>query len=669
MTQPQWQTPRAAIIWMQLSVAASLALHAGHLPAWLIAAALTVMAWQICVYRGVIAHPSTWHKVLLTSACLGGVLVTYDSLIGLEPMVAILISGFALKLLEIHRRRDALLLIYLAYFVVVVQCLFTQGITTAALMVASVCVITTALIAVYQQGERAHGWLALRKSTLMLAQAVPLMLVLFIIIPRLGPLWVVPQQASAASIGVSDSMTPGDFTDLSATPKVAFRVSFDGDMPAQASLYWRGLVLSKFDGRTWSQLGPWGYRTGNLLQWYGDRAEPWDSLAERRGQPLDYTVTLEPSNGSWLFALATPRPASPGIALTRDFRLYTRSPVVTEKQYRAQSWLDYKIEPERLPPWRRSIELRLPEGFNPKTREVAARWREETPDPEALVQRLLDYYRRDFVYTLKPPLLGKHTVDEFLWQTRRGFCEFFAGSFVFFMRAAGVPARVVVGYQGGERHPEGDYMLVHQYDAHAWAEVWLAGRGWVRVDPTAAVAPARIESSFADYFSAEEGFLDGSPLALERFRHIGWINSLRLQLDELEYAWAKWVLGYDSNQMTLLSRILGRVDPMRMGMLLLFAGSLALLPVGWMLLRSRQRPVRDDIDRCFLEFCRRMARLGLGRRIGEGPRDYAARIANQKPELAPEIWALVNLYERQRYATAGENNLALRQALRRIPRR
>ena len=212
-------------------------------------------------------------------------------------------------------------------------------------------------------------------------------------------------------------------------------------------------------------------------------------------------------------------------------------------------------------------------------------------------------------------------------------------------------------------------MLVHQYDAHAWAEVWLAGRGWVRVDPTAAVAPARIESSFADYFSAEEGFLDGSPLALERFRHIGWINSLRLQLDELEYAWAKWVLGYDSNQMTLLSRILGRVDPMRMGMLLLFAGSLALLPVGWMLLRSRQRPVRDDIDRCFLEFCRRMARLGLGRRIGEGPRDYAARIANQKPELAPEIWALVNLYERQRYATAGENNLALRQALRRIPRR
>ena len=279
---------------------------------------------------------------------------------------------------------------------------------------------------------------------------------------------------------------------------------------------------------------------------------------------------------------------------------------------------------------------------------------------------MLRYYNRDFIYTLKPPLLGKHTVDEFLWGTKRGFCELYASSFVVFMRAAGIPARIVVGYQGGERHPNEDYMLVHQYDAHAWAEVWLEHRGWVQVDPTAAVAPERIESSFADLFAEEEGFLEGSPLALERFRHISWLNKLRLRLDALDYAWGKWVLGYENVQSGLLSGLLGRVDPLRIGLFLLIAGSFAMLPVAIMLFRSREKHYRDQIDQFFLRFCLRMERAGIKRHAGEGARDFAQRVAIERPDLKDDVARLTSLFEAQRYAASTTRTKALWVALRRF---
>ena len=305
----------------------------------------------------------------------------------------------------------------------------------------------------------------------------------------------------------------------------------------------------------------------------------------------------------------------------------------------------------------------MPEGFNPKTRQIAEAWRVENPDPVALINRLLKQYNDEFVYTLKPPLLGRHTVDEFLWGTRRGFCEYFASSFVFFMRAAGIPSRVVVGYQGGERHPDGGYLMVHQYDAHAWAEVWLESRGWVRVDPTAAVAPERIEINFADFFGNNDDFLVDSFLSLDRYRHINWLNKLRLRLDALDYAWAKWVLGYENIQSALLRRILGGVDPLRIGLFLLVAGVLAMLPVLIMLFRGREKEYRDELDQLFIRFCERMERAGVKRESGEGPRDFAQRIALLRPELVDEVTSITALYEVQRYKNRAVNTRDLRLKL------
>lgn len=666
LMEPAWQTPRTGLLWMLISVALAVFLHVAHLPYWVIAAAVLAIIWQIQVYRGAWQHPGKLHKMLLVLLCLGGVLSSYGRLIGLEPMVALLVSGFMLKLLEIHRRRDALVLIYLAYFVVIIQCLFEQTIATALFVLAGLILVTAALVGVYQSAIQGRWLRPLQKSAVLVAQSLPLMLVLFLVMPRIGALWSVPRQQHSGVIGVSDSMTPGDFTDLSRTGKVAFRVEFDGDMPSQRMLYWRGLVFSKFDGRSWRQTGPWGYRDDNLLQWYGSKPEPWNQLAERRGEPLSYTVTMDSTNSPWLFALATPTPDSPGVALTRDFRLYNKLPVTAEKQYRVKTWLDYTLEADGLSSGRTNIELELPGGFNPETSRIARRWRSETPEPEALITRVLRYYNRDFIYTLKPPLLGRHTVDEFLWGTKRGFCELYASSFVVFMRAAGIPARIVVGYQGGERHPNEDYMLVHQYDAHAWAEVWLEHRGWVQVDPTAAVAPERIESSFADLFAEEEGFLEGSPLALERFRHISWLNKLRLRLDALDYAWGKWVLGYENVQSGLLSGLLGRVDPLRIGLFLLIAGSFAMLPVAIMLFRSREKHYRDQIDQFFLRFCLRMERAGIKRHAGEGARDFAQRVAIERPDLKDDVARLTSLFEAQRYAASTTRTKALWVELRRF---
>jgi protein-glutamine gamma-glutamyltransferase len=651
---------------MLVAVVVGIILHLGHLPLWVIAGAALAIIWQLQVYRGAWRHPPKLVKVVLTLVCVGGVLMNYGTLLGLEPMVAMVISGFVLKLLEIYRRRDALVLIFLAYFVVVAQLLFEQNIADALRVLLGITVVTAALVGLHQNTEQGQWWRPLRKSSVLVVQSVPLMLVFFLVMPRIGALWSVPREQHSGVTGVSDSMSPGDFTNLTANSDVAFRVEFEGDIPAQSSLYWRGLVFSEFDGRRWSQLGPWGYKGGNLLQWYGDVVEPWDSQVERRGPALSYTVTMEASNTSWLFALATPRPESAGVALTRDFRLYSMFPITTEMQYRVKSWLEHKLDVEGMTKWRRQLELKLPEGFNPRTREIAAQWRKETPIDRDLVNRLLDLYNREFVYTLKPPLLGKHTVDEFLWDTKRGFCEFFASSFVFFMRAAGIPARVVVGYQGGERHPGRGYLMVHQYDAHAWAEIWLEGEGWVRFDPTAAVAPQRIEFSFADMFGQSEGFLEGAVLSLERYRHIGWVNNLRLRLDELDYAWAKWVLGYENVQIGFLTGMLGRVDPLRIGILFLVAGGLALLPVAVMYYRGREKQTYDDLDAFFLRFCQRMEGAGIGRRPGEGPRDYARRIAESRPDLASQVAVITGVYEEQRYKSRTLQSNKLTAKLRRF---
>ncbi len=642
MKRPDWQLSRNGLFWVLLAFVAVVALHLDHLPVWIIALAGASVLWRILEYRGAVPFPPWPLKAIFVASCVVGLASSYRSLLGLEPMLAMLIAGFGLKLLEMHHKRDAVVLAYVAYFTAAITCVFTQDIPYFVLVLLTYVITTTALVSINQPKDRGFSAGPSLIAVRILATSIPLMLVLFLVMPRLGALWSIPVPKNQARTGVGDTMAPGDFSRLVGSDELAFRARFDGEIPSRNKLYWRGLVFSEFDGREWTQAEFYGPDRPILQR--GDI-----SGIVRMGEPISYALTMEPTYQRWLFALSTPASFEPGIMRMRDSRLLSASRIGQRRNFDIQSWLDHRLEPKGLHPYRAELERALPPGSNPETVRVAREWARETQDVEALIQRLLQLYNRSFVYTLEPPLLGTHSVDEFLWEARRGFCEHFAGSFAFFMRAAGHPARVVVGYQGGEIHPTENFVTVRQYDAHAWAEVWIKDQGWLRVDPTAAVAPERIEMSLADLFRDEENFLADSPLSLLRFRDFGFVNWIVLQRDFLDYAWAIWILGYDNKQADFLKRLLGRVDAFRLGLLFLAATGLTLLPflTVWLINRRRDRP--DPRDELIYRFCARMARAGLPRRTGEGILDYARRIAADRPQLGPGVMAIANLYVSQRY--------------------
>lgn len=660
MKRPDWQLSRNGLFWVLFAFGAVIALHLDHLPGWITALAAACIGWRILEYRGVVPFPPRLLKAVFVVACVAGLAATYPTLLGLEPMVAMLLAGYGLKLLEMAHKRDAVVLVYLAYFAAAIDCVFTQAVSAFALVLLTFVITTTALVSINQSKSRAFSVGSAGLALKMLATALPLMLVLFLVVPRLGALWSIPGPRDQARTGVSDTLTPGDFSSLVGSDEVAFRVRFEGASPPRAQLYWRGLVFSEFDGRSWTQADFFGPERPVL-----DRGDAGG--IERLGEPLRYTLTMEPTHRSWLFALSTPDTDEPGVRRMRDSRLVSVDEIGARRNYDIRSWLRHRLQADGLHPHRDELERALPPGSNPETVRVARQWAQETPGAEALAGRVLELFNRSFVYTLEPPLLGTHSVDEFLWETRRGFCEHFAGAFAFFMRAAGHPARVVGGYLGGEVHPREHFVTVRQFDAHAWAEVWIEGRGWVRVDPTAAVAPERVEMSLADLFGDDDRFLANSPLSLIRFRDFGLVNWLLLQQNWIEYAWATWVLGYDRRQAELLERLLGRVDALRLGLLFAAAAAVSVLP--WLLVRlvRRRKDKPDPRDALIRRFCDRMARAGLPRRTGEGILDFANRVASARPALAPDVTAIARAYAALRYQQrASERIDELRRKVRRF---
>jgi transglutaminase-like putative cysteine protease len=660
MRRPDWQLSRNGLFWVLLAFSAVVMLHLEHLPVWVTALAGLCVLWRILEYRGAVPFPPWPLKAILVAGCIIGLTLVYPSLLGLEPMLAMLIAGFGLKLLEMHHKRDAVVLVYLAFFTAAVDCVFSVEIPTFVLVVLTFVIATAALVSINQSKSRSFSMSPSTIALKMLAMALPLMLALFLVVPRLGALWSIPLPKNQARTGVGDTLSLGGISQLVGSDKLAFRARFEGEVPARERLYWRGIVLSEFDGTDWSQAD--FFTPGRLIMQRGA-----DENVERLGEPIRYTLTMEPTHRRWLFALSTPATGEPGVRLVQDSRLVSVNEISLRRNYDVRSWLDYRLEAEGLNPASAERERSLPPGSNPETVRVAREWAQQTPGAEDLIARLLQLYNRTFVYTLEPPLLGEHAIDQFLWQTQRGFCEHFAASFAFFMRAAGHPARVIGGYLGGEVHPSESFVTVRQYDAHAWAEVWIEGSGWVRIDPTAAVAPERVEMSLADLFSNEDGFLANSPLSLLRFRNFGWVNWLILQRDYLDYAWATWVLGYDRRQVEVLERLLGQVTAFRLGLLFLVAAVLSLMPYLVARLINRRRNKPDPRDALIIQFCSKMARAGLPRRTGEGILDFAHRISTTRPQVETEVMHIASTYVEARYDDRASQRMdELRQAVRRF---
>ncbi len=626
------QLPRPALLWIILAQGLLLLPHLERLPIWVGAVYVSAFIWRVQAFRGRVELPGRWLKVALSGAAAGGIVLSFGSLLGMEPMVAFLLTAFALKLTEMRSRKDAYIVVFLGYFVCLTAFLFSQGLLMVLYALLLIWVLTTALVSIHRPAARLRDLRPLRLSGAMLLQAFPLMLVLFFLFPRIGPLWSVPLKSHTAKTGMSDTLSPGDISQLSQSAAVAFRVQFTGDIPPAQELYWRGLVMSALDGNTWRALRYFEVPPA-------ERREP---RVTTQGPSTEYSVIMEPTQQNWLYALRYANSPTSGVMELSDYRLY--SPVIIENEYlyRARSWPDTPLE-ERIGDWRRETELRLPPETNPRTRDLARQLLARAGSPEAFVDEVLAYFRTEaFFYTLQPPLLGDaDTMDRFLFETRRGFCEHYAYAFAVMARSVGIPARIVGGYLGGEINPVNRTVIVHQFDAHAWNEIWLDGQGWVRVDPTAAVAPDRILYGLERAVAAEGSFLVDSPLSPLRFRGVGWINTLRLRYDALTFEWQSWVTSFDGQaQVDFLRGVLGEISVSRSLAVLLGSGVLTMGLVSLLLFRDRRRIPRPAFEQELHRYQQVLWRRGLEPIAGETPAQLTERAVERWPGQEEQISSL-----------------------------
>ena len=625
---------------LSLTAAAVLVLHAGHLPLWLPPPLLLLLAWRWQGYRRGLRFPAALRYLLVLALPLA-VVASYGTLFGRLPGAALAVGLLVLKLTETERLRDARIAVAVAAFVLMSALLFGQSLLMTVLVCATLWP-ALATLAALQPGSGGTAAL-LRESALRLALALPVALLAFVLVPRLStPLWGAPG-AGEARTGISARMSPGAIAQLLIDDSPAFRVGFDGAIPPRAQRYFRAVVLWHFDGRSWTP---------------GHAALPLEPLAARR-PPLRYTISLEATRQTLLPALDIPLRAAAGTRFTAARTLLAAHPVDQRLRYTLESATGYALDP-RLSPAERALALQLPAGADPRTRALAARWRRQTGGAGAAIiaAALRLFHDGGFRYTLVPPPLGHQQVDDFLFDTRAGFCEHYASAFVFLMRAAGLPARVVAGYQGGYANRLAGYVLVRQSDAHAWAEVWLRGRGWVRVDPTAAVRPERISLGAT---AAAQG-------AGAQWYLSGWWLGLRDRIDIVNRLWDQAVVGFDAlRQRGLLTRF--GVDPARWQSLALALALLlgALMAVAMALTLHEPRARVDALARAYAVLERRLARHGYRRSGSEPPAQFLQRVATTlPPQPARRLYELSTGYARLRYAcTPSAPALAVRDWIRR----
>lgn len=641
-----YQVPTHTRLWLVITIIACSLPQLIRGPNWQAGLVILVMVIRALADRQRIRLPGRLVRGVLMVSVVGLTWFSFGRIYGPDAGVALLVSLFSLKYLEVVRQRDAYVVIVLGYFVCATALLFERGPGMFGYVLLCMLLLTACLVGINHSDTGVRPLAHLRRAGAMTLQAIPVMLVLFVLVPRVAPLWNMRIDSGQARTGMTDRMAPGEISELSQSSDPAFRVTFDGPMPAANERYWRGLTLSHFDGRTWQQAIPRGTEKQEYLAERGRPTPDWYKalLAAERGSGYRYQVIMEPTQRSWLFAMKVPVIERGNAALARDMRLVAEEPVYETLAYTVTSYpgLSNAI---RLDDAERELMLSLPDqDIGRRARGLAQQWRLDSDTAEEIVNRALRFYREQpFFYTLSPPPLAVDSVDEFLFMTRRGFCEHYASSFTFMMRAAGIPARVVLGYQGGEPNALGSHLMVRQYDAHAWSEVWLDGRGWVRVDPTAAVAPERIENGLR---AALSGSADDEPLlsGLQSFANSGLLGRLRQWGDYVDFQWQTWVLGYNSqSQMSLLRQLLGSVSPLRIALALL-AGITLLLGLYTLFLLSRDRGYRQSpMEREFWRLHQRVASLtGVPLETGITPAQLAERIAERWPRAAEPArqWAL-----------------------------
>lgn len=609
--------------------------HVEHLPLWCSLLTLVMLLWRARLALAGAPLPGRWVLVGVLVLAAGLTLWSHRTLLGKEAGVTMAVVLMALKTLELRARRDAFVVFFLGFFIVLTHFLYSQSIVVAGAMLVSVWGLMTALVLAHmpvgKPALRQAGGLALRTAL----WGAPIMVLLFFLFPRIGPLWGVPSDGLSKT-GLSATMRMGSVAEIAQDDSVAMRLRFDGPLPAPGALYFRGPVLSRFDG----------------VEWTREPAPPRVATDLKvSGRPVSYEVTLEPLRIASLPLLeATPEaPAieNAPVAAAPDLQWLLARPTLERLRFRAESYPRFSYGASlRASALRRHVEL--PPGFNPRTLEWAAQLRRDplyaNANPRVLANVLLQHIRTaGFGYTLAPGDYGPDAVDEFWFDRREGFCEHFAAAFVVLMRALDVPARVVTGYQGVDPVPVDGFYVVRQSAAHAWAEYWEPGTGWVRADPTAAVAPDRINrgARLAPAPGIVAGALNGVDPAL--------LASLRDRWETLNNRWNQWVLNYSRGQQLDVLKQLGIDSPNWEDLALLLIGALSTLALGGAAWAWWDNHRIDPWTRQMARLQQTLRTLGLAVAAHEPPRTLAARVRERFGASGEALAGLLDELERQRY--------------------
>jgi transglutaminase-like putative cysteine protease len=628
--------------------------HVAHVPWWCSLLVGVVLVWRATLAVQARPLPGRWWVGALLLIALAGTWFSHQTVLGRDAGVTLTVALLALKTLELRAKRDAFVVFFLGFFTMLTNFFFSQSLPVAAAMLLGLLGLLTALVNAHMPVGRPPLAEAARTAGWMTLLGAPIMAVLFVLFPRFAPLWGIPSDAMSGRSGLSSQMRVGEIANLALDDTIAFRIKFEGTPPAQRDLYFRGPVLTEFDGREWRP----------LLGRFAPRFPPLrmgDPRLVGSGTPVRYEVTLEPSNRPWLLTLdaAVDAPVAPGLdaAMTSELQWITSRPIVDLLRYQASSYVNFRHGPER-----RALVLaeyrQLPAGFNPRTLELAAQlMRENRNKSLELVLAALRLLRTGgYTYTLEPGVYGRDTADEFWFDRKEGFCEHIASSFVVLMRAMGIPARIVTGYQGGELNRVDGYWIVRQRDAHAWTEVWLEDRGWMRVDPTASVAPGRTGS--LQRLSAPRGVLQA---AIENVNP-GLSALVRAGWEAMNNRWNQWVLNYTQGRQLDLLRNLGFSSPGWEDLARLLIGVIvgtALAGALWIWWDRRQH---DPWLRLLSRVRKRLRHAGVEVGRATPPREIANLVTTRfGPDARPLVDWLLKL-EAQRYAASGPASLT---ALRR----
>ncbi|WP_353370720.1 DUF3488 and transglutaminase-like domain-containing protein [Aliiglaciecola sp. NS0011-25] len=612
---------------------------------WILILVVCAVVMRSALYLELHKHaPSV--RTLNLLALLSAIVLAYFSFqLGvLLGMINLLVLACSLKLMQLRSMKDYYQLITCCGFLIGCGFIFQNSIgfsifylfLTLLLLLSLACNISPSV------GFDAN----LKRIAIMAGQALPITALLFIVLPKIGPLWQMPT-AKSHQTGLAEQVTPGDIAQLSQSAELAFRVTFKGAIPVPQERYWRALVMEEFDGKTWRVSAE---RKAIQRQYKRFNKEFTPTLT---GKFYSYEVIAEPTHQNWLYSIDVGVPEGPKSAnqiwQSHEYQLTSHTPLVSNFQYTLRSYPETPLN-QAIYSVDRRINLQLPDTGNPKTQIWVNNLRSQYPDDQEFIRQVLAYFaEQPFEYTLQPPLMQIDTVDTFLFAQQQGFCSHYASAMAYILRLAGIPTRLVTGYQGGEMR-EQNYMSVYQYDAHAWIEAWHSDLGWQRYDPTAVVAPDRVEYGLRSAIEEAAELID-SPFSLSRYSAIAWLNEFRLLLKDIDFVWTKWVLGFDKNsQKDLIKSLIGELTPKKLALFGLSVIGLIVLLLAFFFLPSLHRKKPDHITLYYQKSEKLLNKLKIYRAKSQGPLDFANNVKNKLPNSLHQPFSNVtHIYMRHHY--------------------